>query len=121
MELNITPGEKALVTVDNWFYAPDGCQYRAIFGTVRAVRTAEDSLGIKPNGRSSNWYLEIGNMTIAGCQVHYALRTDQCHAGPAPDWTSSPERGLTEYQRPSAIYFADAQENPVIPQPAFGP
>lgn len=108
MQLNINVGEKALVTVDNWFYAPDGHQYRAVFGTIHAVRTAEDSLGVKPNGRSTNWYLEIGNVTIAGCQVHYALRTDTCHFGPVTDWAASPEHGIREYQRPGAIYDADA-------------
>lgn len=107
MRLNIEPGQKALVTVDNWFYAPDGQQYRAVFGTVKAVRTAEDSLGVKPNGRSTNWYLEIGNLTIAGCQVHYALRCDTCNNGRVKDWTASSEHGLVEYLRPNVIYHAD--------------
>lgn len=111
MELNIAAGQKALVTLDNWFFAPDGRQYRAVFGTVRAVRTAEDSLGVKPNGRSTNWYLEIGNMTIAGCQVHYALRTENCHAGRAMDWHSDAQNGLKEFERPCSIYFADESQN----------
>ncbi|WP_136419935.1 hypothetical protein [Herbaspirillum sp. ST 5-3] len=105
--MNINVGEKALVTVDNWFYAPDGRQYRAVFGTVRAIRTSEESLGVKTNAKSTNWYLEIGNITIAGCQVHYALRTDECHTGYTKDWMASTEHGLKEYNRPSAIYDAD--------------
>lgn len=32
-------------------------------------------LGIKTNRHSSNWFLEIGNMVIAGCQIHYAIKT----------------------------------------------
>ncbi len=104
--LNIVVGEKALITVDNWFYGPDGRQYRAVFGTVKAVRTAEDSLGVKPNGKSTNWYLEIGKMTLAGCQVHYALRTDSCVLGEVTDWSADAGNFKT-YHRPSVILNAD--------------
>lgn len=104
--LNIPVGCKALVSVDNWFYAPDGRMYRAVFGTVKAVRTAEESLGVRPNGKSANWYLEIGNVTIAGCQVHYAVRCEAVHCGPVKDWSSS-EGGFREFERPSGIYAAD--------------
>lgn len=107
VQLNIAVGQKALVTVDNWFYGPDGKQYRAIFGTVKAVRTAEESLGIRPNGKSANWYLEIGSVTIAGCQVHYALKTDICDFSPAADWSVHEGRPV-EYVRPSAIFNADS-------------
>lgn len=107
MNPNIEVGQKALVTVDNWFYGPDGRQYRAVFGTVKAVLTAEESLGVRPNGRSTNWYLEIGSMILAGCQVHYVLRCDQCTNETAKDWAVSPEHGLREYDRPNVIYHAD--------------
>lgn len=78
---NIVVGDKVIVTCDNWFFAPDGLSYRAVFGTVKAIRTAEDSLGVRPNGKSTNWYLEVGNMTIAGCQIHYLVRTLTCNLG----------------------------------------
>ena len=107
--LNISLGEKALITTDNWFLAPDGKEYKGVFGTVKGVRTAEESLGVRPNGRSTNWYVEIGCMTVAGCQVHYAIRTDQCSPDPVPAWSSHPEQGIVKYERPSNIYFADAQ------------
>jgi hypothetical protein len=103
----IKVGEKFLVTTDGWFYGPDGRQYRGAYGTVRGVHTAEDTLGVRPNGRSTNWYLEIGRVTIAGCQVHYAVQCDECNFDLAKDWTSSGERGVTEFDRPSAIYQAD--------------
>lgn len=107
-ELNIEIGQKALITCDNWFFAPNGRQYRAVFGTVKAVRTAEAALGVRPNGRSTNWYVEIGDMTIAGCQVHYAIRCDQCTDDlSVPDWSQSPEHGLREFMRPNSIYHAD--------------
>lgn len=104
---HIRPGDKLLVTCDNWFIAPNGRQYRAVFGTVHAARTAEDSLGIRPNGRSTNWYLEIGNMTIAGCQVHYFLKTDTCHLGECEIWNSHEGRAVRD-TTPPQIYNADA-------------
>ena len=103
---NVEIGKTALVTVDQWFYGPDGRQYRAVFGTVIAVRTAEDALGVRPNGRSTNWYLEIGNMIIAGCQIHYVLRTDTCSFDSASDWSTEGGKYF-EYTRPSVIYNAD--------------
>lgn len=105
--MNIEIGEKALVTTDSWFLAPDGRQYRAAFGTVHGCKTAEDTLGIKPNGRSTNWFLEIGCLTIAGCQIHYAIRTDDCSNAPAQDWNSDAANGIKIYERPSSIFFAD--------------
>lgn len=105
---NIDIGKKVLITCDNWFYAPDGQSYRGVFGTVRAVRTAEEALGVRPNGKSTNWYVEIGNMTIAGCQIHYAVRTDACALGTTRGWTE--EHGeVKHYDRPTHIYNADKE------------
>jgi len=99
-------GQKFLVTLDNWFYAPDGKHYRAAFGTLRAVLSAEDALGIKPNGRSTNWYMQVGDLLIAGCQVHFAIRCESCHGGDAKNWQIHEGR-THEYVHPTAIYFAD--------------
>lgn len=72
-------GRKYLITTDSWFLAPDGESYKAVFGTLVGVFADTEILGgIKPNRNSANWYVEIGNMIIAGCQIHYALRTDNC-------------------------------------------
>lgn len=109
---NIQIGHKLLITTDNWFCAPNGRQYKAVFGTVKAVRTAEETLGVRPNGRSTNWYVEIGNMVIAGCQVHYAIRSDKCSFERAIDYMSSSEKGAVEFERPSHIYNADEGEQP---------
>lgn len=106
---NIGVGDKALVTCEQWFIAPNGRLYRCVFGTVKAVLTAEDALGVRPNGRSSNWYLEIGCITIAGCQIHYAVRTDAAILDRVNDWHFSAEKQtLVEYDRPSMIFDADA-------------
>jgi hypothetical protein len=105
--LNIDIGCKVLITVDNWFFAPDGRQYRAVFGTLKAIRTALDSLGFNPGPRSATWYVEVGRVTIAGCQVHYAVRTDECNLLQAMDYTTSAEHGFKQFERQSHIFAAD--------------
>ena len=74
---------KFLITTDEWFVAPDGDQYKAVFGTVIGVVSSEVVLGLKTNRGSTNWYVEIGNMLIAGCQIHYAIKTDKVNFAPA--------------------------------------
>ena len=69
---------KYIVTTDNWFYAPDGNSYKAVWGEVSIF---EDTiLGIKTNKNSSNWYAKVGSednhVIIAGCQIHYATRCE---------------------------------------------
>jgi len=68
-----------LVTTDQWFYAPNGKKYRAVFGNVEIV---EDSfLGVKTNRQSTNWYAKIGNennhVIVAGCQIQYAVKCEK--------------------------------------------
>jgi hypothetical protein len=99
-------GNMVLITTDNWFYAPDGRQYRAVFGTIRGVKDAEKILGIITNNRSTNWYIEIGNMTIAGCQIHYVIKTDKCNFDGVEEWERLEGETLI-YKRPSSIYNAD--------------
>lgn len=105
--MNIEIGQKTLITCNAWFYAPDGRQYRAVFGTVKAVRSSEETLGVRTNMRSTNWYVEIGCLTVAGCQIHYAVRCDKCNTQRAMDWRVSEKDGMEEYERPSAIFDAD--------------
>lgn len=79
--MNYTIGKKYLITVDDWFYAPDGKQYHAVFGTIQGFHNSLETLGIKVNIRSADWYMSIGNgntMSIAGCRIHYAIKTDSC-------------------------------------------
>lgn len=106
---NLQVGKKALITTNNWFVAPNGRQYRAVFGTIIRVASAEETLGIKTNARSSNWYVEIGNTTVAGCQIHYGIRTDECNLGYASEF-STHDGIIKEYMRPSTIYNADEEE-----------
>jgi len=109
---SISVGDKVLVTTDGWFFAPDGRQYRGVFGTVMALDTAEATLGIRPNGRSTNWYLQVGCVLLAGCQVHYVVRSDFCErTARVPDYHTSPEHGCVDFDRPNTIYFADPDAN----------
>ncbi len=106
--MNINVGDKCLLTTNNWFRGPDGEQYNAVHGTVKAVLTAEETLGVKTNRGSTNWYVEIGNMTIAGCQIFYCIQTDVVSYLP-------PKRGVTHEgilhqnrEDTTLIYDADA-------------
>lgn len=99
-----------LITTDNWFYAPDGKQYKAVWGNVEII---EDSfLGIKTNRNSSNWYVKIGSedrhVIIAGCQIHYAMKWDkQPNLAKVHDYHTSAEVGVKEFERPSQIWCAN--------------
>jgi hypothetical protein len=70
---------KYIVTTDNWFYAPDGNSYKAVWGEVSILEDAV--LGIKTNRNSSNWYAMVGSkdnhVIVAGCQIHYATRCEK--------------------------------------------
>ena len=99
-------GKNVLVTTDNWFYAPDGRSYRAAFGTLKAIKSAEDTLGIRTNARSTNWYMEIGNLTIAGCQINYVVQTDSVALGEVEDFSAHEGKHVIS-TRPSAIYNAN--------------
>lgn len=74
----IQVNQKYLISVDDFFYAQDGRPYQAVWGTVSAVLTAEETLGVKTTSRSTNWYAVIGDTIIAGCKIHYSQRADSC-------------------------------------------
>lgn len=71
----IKQGDKYLVTTDCWFIAPDGEQYRSAWGKCE-LKTTEEVFGFSPSKPSTNWFLFIGNMIIAGCQIHYVVKCD---------------------------------------------
>jgi len=104
--MNLNVGDKAIITCDSWFYAPDGRSYRAVFGTVKAVRSDQETLGIKTNARSTNWYIEIGNTTIAGCQIHYAVKCRDVPPAKVADERETDGKVMA-FERASHIYNAD--------------
>ena len=50
---------KYLITTDSWFYAPDGKQYKAVWGEVSIL--SDSILEIKTNARSANWFARVGS------------------------------------------------------------
>lgn len=101
-------GEKYLITTDGWFIGPDGETYKAVFGTVHALVESEAALGIRTNRNSTNWYVAIGDMILAGCQVHYAVRADSF--SPTPPSAEVDHEGQRHESRCAVtrIYDADA-------------
>lgn len=99
---------KYLITTDAWFYAPDGKQYKAVWGDVQIV---EDTfLGLKTNRNSTNWFAKVGNeqnhIIIAGCQIHYAVKCDEKpNIETVEDWSTN-DNGINKYVRPTTIYVA---------------
>lgn len=98
---------KYLITTDNWFYGPDGKQYRGVWGEVEIVDDA--ILGIKTNVRSSNWFAKVGtddnHVIIAGCQIHYAVKCEnEPNNEPIEDY--SLEGGtISKFTRPFMSYY----------------
>ena len=106
--MSIEIGKKVLITTDQWFFAPNGQQYKAVHGTVKAVKDAVETLGVKTNAKSTNWYVEIGNMTIAGCQIFYATEVEECNF----DRAVNEDMDAKDYQEKmlrSKIYNADVE------------
>jgi hypothetical protein len=67
----IENGQRYLVTTDNWFFAPNGDQYKAAWGKCE-IKNIKEVFGFDPIRPSTNWYLEVGSdskkIIIAGCQ-----------------------------------------------------
>lgn len=99
-------GTKVLVTTEGWFYGRDGKQYKAVHGTLKGIHEASKTLGFAPNRTHANWYLEVGEMFIAGCQVMYVCACEWVDSGRVQDW-SADGQSVAEYERPSAIYVTD--------------
>ena len=100
---------KYLITTDAWFIAPDGKQYKSIWGHTEIL--SDSILGVKTNMRSSNWFAKVGSednhVIIAGCQIHYACRCEnKPNTERTLDWSSG-EGKATEYERPCLIYAAE--------------
>lgn len=95
-----------LCTTQNWFVAPDGKQYRAIWGKLNAIHEAGKELGFIPNRSHANWFYEIGKTIIMGCQILYLLRCDEKPNTEIVKDSSADEKGETKYsERPTMIYI----------------
>lgn len=100
-------GKNVLATCSAWFCAPDGKEYKAIHGTLKAIHTSESTLGFTPSRTHTNWYFEIGNIIIAGCQILYLIESENVNMERVMNWHSDVS-GIKEFERPCIIYNANA-------------
>lgn len=96
-----------LITTGAWFIAPDGIEYKSVYGRLIAIHEAGKELGFIPNRSHENWFIEIGDMIVMGCQVMYFV---SCPAPPpkgkVKSWNAKTDGdGIFEYEKPSQIYF----------------
>src|SRR5690606_35394416 len=98
-------GKTVLMTTSNWFYGKDGKQYRAAFGTLKAVHEAGKTLGFIPNRAHADRFIEVGSMIIMGCQVMYLQQVDDVSFESCEDYST--EGGHKTYIRPTHIYKVD--------------
>lgn len=101
---------KVLVTTVNWFYGPDGKQYRAIWGTLKGVHEAQKVFGFVPSRTHANWFIEIGDITVTGCQVLYCIKCpNKPNDSEVDEWHSPtyPEKEVTIFKRPSVILITN--------------
>jgi hypothetical protein len=101
---------KYLITTDNWFYGPDGKEYRAVWGQVEVL--LDSFLGISTNRNSTNWFIRVGSdanhVIIAGCQIHYAIKSEiKPNTDIVKAWNSNDKDGINIYDRPNVIYIAE--------------
>lgn len=100
---------KYLITTDNWFQAPDGNSYNAVWGDVKIC--SDELLGVKTNTKSTNWYAKVGSedkhVIIAGCQIHYACKCEnKPYTGEINDYSIESGKKV-EYTIPTKIYIAE--------------
>ncbi len=100
---------KYLITTDSWFIAPDGKEYKAVWGEVKILE--DKFLGISTNRNSSNWYAKIGSesnhIIVAGCQIHYAAKCEKKPNTERVESWNTGESGCKEYQTPTKIFIAE--------------
>lgn len=101
--------KKVLITTSGWFYGADGKSYRAVHGTLKGIHESGKTLGFIPNRSHANWFIEIGELVIMGCQVMYILECETVSTEPVVDYTTEGqgENGIKEFERPTAIYIVN--------------
>ncbi|NJC24822.1 hypothetical protein GGR27_000303 [Lewinella antarctica] len=97
-----------LITTNNWFYAPDGKKYKAVYGPVEII--ADTVLNIKTNRNSSNWFVKVGthhdHLIVAGCQIYYAVKCPKTPESGRVQEHQYSDDGCSMFDRPCEIYFA---------------
>lgn len=99
--------QSVLITTSSWFFAPDGQEYRAVWGTLKGIHEAGKTLGFIPNRSHANWFIEIGGMVIMGCQVMYVIACPaKPNVGTVHTWKTDEHKGIMEYDKPTSIYIS---------------
>lgn len=97
-------GENVLCTCSNWFIAPDGKEYKGVYGKLIGIYEVSKELGFIPNRSHANWFYKIGEMVIMGCQVMYIIKcTQPVNTDKQTAWTLD-SGDVKEYERPTLIY-----------------
>ena len=104
--MNNLINKNVLITTSAWFYAPDGKQYRSVWGTLKSVQEDTTLIGFKVNRSHANYVYEVGNMLIMGCQVMYIIQADDITFDRVEDYQVHDGKYVLDY-RPSAIYNAN--------------
>ena len=104
-------GEKYLITTDDWFTGPDGETYKAVFGTLKGINSDQQLLGMPTNRHSTNWYLVLGCMIVAGCQIHYVIKTDQVSDRPPKRDIEYQGQLHSDREAVSRVFMADQENN----------
>lgn len=99
-------GKKVLATSTSWFFAPDGKSYKAVYGTLHGILSTEDELGFRPNFKHTNWFVNIGKIVIAGCEILHVIQSNNCNTSDTTEFNTEGGK-CTVYNRPSIIYDAD--------------
>lgn len=99
-----------LITCSNWFYAPDGKCYRVVWGKIKICKD-EETLGIKTNSKSANWYAIVGQgektVIVAGCQILYAcISQEKPFTGKITETHNNQKDGGYTFERECIIYLA---------------
>jgi len=98
-----------LITTDQWFLAPDGAEYRGVWGEVKIL--PDDYLGVKTNRNATNWYVKVdtedNHLIIAGCQIHYAIKSEtKPNIKGCPNYVMD-SSNYNEELTPNRIYIAE--------------
>lgn len=100
---------KYLITTDNWFTAPDGKEYKAVWGNVEILE--DKFLGVTTNRNSSNWFAKVGSeenhIIIAGCQIHYAARCEtKPNTSDVENYVTG-DNGCKRFETPTRIFIVE--------------
>lgn len=80
----------------------------AVWGTLKGIHAAKDVLGFTVNASHANFYVEIGNTAIAGCQALYCVRCDNPPIYEKVGHSMySTEKGYVEIERSNEIYISE--------------